>query len=387
LILVRPLSLLSVCITEKCNLACKHCGALQFREKTRLPSFPELSRSEFRSLFREARRRGCRSVILSGGEPLLRPDAWEIFRDVDDLGLSFSLFTNGTLLNNDAIRRLRGYENLDHVRLSLDYIRDSDVERLRGTKRGASTALKTIESLTNSGISVGVGMILLGDNFTHIKGLAQALQKRGARYLRAVPCIPIGNAAGRSIPREFFVKSLCAVLEAKKAFEGGPSGAPHASGNLRNGFENLLVHCGGGENAVSISAHGQVSFCPCVDMQGTGGTIRDMPLSELAAIAGKKKKAWQRTIRKRSPECGSCGSYALCRGGCIAEWHARRNTPMRSQPFCMKALWPAAIKKMRIDAPLRRVVAATLFQLKMHALFTGERIFCHRELPIWSIRL
>jgi radical SAM protein with 4Fe4S-binding SPASM domain len=381
------LSLLSISITERCNLACRHCGGLQFRDKSRLGVSSELSRKELRALFHDARALGCRSVIISGGEPLLRPDVWKIFHDAEDAGLSFSVFTNGTMLTKDALHRLRDYRKLDQVRISLDYINSKDFERLRGIKHGPALVLEKIEALSASGIRVGVGMVLFEDNLKQIGPLARALQKRGAWYLRSVPFLPIGNAAGRLTTDYFLIKCIAAVLSARKTFDKRLLGAVTVSDRLGDEFEKLLVVCGGGKDAASISAHGHVSFCPGIDAKAGAPSLREKPLTELVTIASKDKDAWQRAIRRQSPACRSCVSYSFCRGGCITEWDSRRDKNARRRTLCFKTLWPAVVNNIIVDSAMRRVIANTLFQIKMNEIFLGKRFFCYRELPIWVTRL
>ncbi|MDR0479969.1 MAG: radical SAM protein, partial [Burkholderiaceae bacterium] len=84
-------------LTRRCNLTCKHCYALSAEH-----AYPgELSTAEVFQVMDDLRAFGVPALILSGGEPLLRPDLFEIAARAQALGFHVSLSSNGTLIDAD----------------------------------------------------------------------------------------------------------------------------------------------------------------------------------------------------------------------------------------------------------------------------------------------
>lgn len=104
-------------LTYRCVLECAYCSnPLNYRDGTHRD---ELSGEEWSRVLREARELGCVQLGLSGGEPLLHDDVFEVVNTGHGEGFYVSLITGGTRLDAGTVRRLRR-EGLDHVQMSLD---------------------------------------------------------------------------------------------------------------------------------------------------------------------------------------------------------------------------------------------------------------------------
>ena len=117
-------------LIRRCNLACKHCYATS----ADIDFEGELSTEEVYAVMDDLKAFGVSVLILSGGEPLLRPDIFDISQRARDMGFYVGLSSNGTLIdesNIDAIDRV-GY---DYLGVSLDGMRDTH-DRFR-RKQGA----------------------------------------------------------------------------------------------------------------------------------------------------------------------------------------------------------------------------------------------------------
>src|SRR3989338_3093543 len=95
----------SIDITYRCNVNCRHCWLripLHSKEASK-----ELTFDEIRTIVDEARGMGCRSWMLSGGEPMVRPDFSDIFDYVTKRAASYSINTNGTLITAKIAKLMR----------------------------------------------------------------------------------------------------------------------------------------------------------------------------------------------------------------------------------------------------------------------------------------
>ena len=91
----------SLKITNECNLKCLHCSS-----DSGLPLRNELTLEEIQNLIGELAQIGVKRVTLSGGEPTIRKDSWDILGYLDDADIQVSLFTNGFFLDRRFVARL-----------------------------------------------------------------------------------------------------------------------------------------------------------------------------------------------------------------------------------------------------------------------------------------
>ncbi len=130
--------------TSCCNLRCKHCYNASGEQREVLPY------SLIRSALADARTMGCSYVSLSGGEPLLYPYIWQLTDDLVQQEIPFLLITNGTLLDEKAVARLKNIRCT--VQISLDGPDAYSHDAVRGP--GVfDRALRNIIALRQSGFA------------------------------------------------------------------------------------------------------------------------------------------------------------------------------------------------------------------------------------------
>ena len=112
-------------VANRCNEACPMCSV--WREPG-----PELPVPELERIFADLKRFGLMVVELSGGEPLLRPDIFEIFGLLDRLGFLYTMTTNGTVVTADVLEGVRRGKGLLQLAVSLDSLDPAVYARLRG---------------------------------------------------------------------------------------------------------------------------------------------------------------------------------------------------------------------------------------------------------------
>jgi heme d1 biosynthesis radical SAM protein NirJ len=157
-------------LIRRCNLACKHCYATSADI-----DFPgELDTGQVFEVMRDLKSFGVSVLILSGGEPLLRPDIFEISSRAKDMGFYVGLSSNGTLITADNIDDIDaiGY---DYVGVSLDGMRATHDSFRR--KQGAfDESLRGIRLCRDIGIKVGLRFTLTQDNALELPQLLQLMQ-------------------------------------------------------------------------------------------------------------------------------------------------------------------------------------------------------------------
>jgi heme d1 biosynthesis radical SAM protein NirJ len=145
-------------LVRRCNLACKHCYSISADV-----DFPgELSTAEVYSVMDDLRAFGVPALILSGGEPLLRADIFDIARRAKSMGFYVGLSTNGTLIDETNVQALADC-GLDYLGVSLDGLEETH-DRFRRKAGAFRASLRGIRLARDAGIKVGVRFTLTQDN-------------------------------------------------------------------------------------------------------------------------------------------------------------------------------------------------------------------------------
>jgi len=160
-------------LIRRCNLACKHCYSISADHDFA----GELSTDEVFTVMDDLYAFGVRVLILSGGEPLLRPDIGDIARRAKAMGFYVGLSTNGTLIdasNVDAIAAL----GFDYLGISIDGI--GETHDLFRRKRGAFDAsMQAVELCQARGIKVGLRFTMTQDNASELPDLLALMDETG----------------------------------------------------------------------------------------------------------------------------------------------------------------------------------------------------------------
>lgn len=174
-------------ITSRCNLQCRYCYAGTSRE------LDELDTQQWQKVFVTLSQSGARKFIITGGEPFARDDMLRLLQTADDLGISVTLLTNGTLVDADLARELALLDRLTEVKISLDSLADGDTHN---HFRGVGTwerAIRGLHLLQAAGTTVVVNMTIHPLNYGEIFSTAEACARNGW-LLEASPVVFEGLA-------------------------------------------------------------------------------------------------------------------------------------------------------------------------------------------------
>ena len=156
-------------LVRRCNLACQHCYSVSADR-----DFPgELSTDEVFAVLADLRAFGVPALILSGGEPLLRPDIYEIADRAKALGFYTALSTNGTLVDEANIDRIVD-ARFDYVGISLDGRRERH-DRFRRQAGAFDRSLAALRLCRDRAIKVGVRFTLTQDNAGDLPWLLETI--------------------------------------------------------------------------------------------------------------------------------------------------------------------------------------------------------------------
>jgi Fe-coproporphyrin III synthase len=160
-------------LIRRCNLTCKHCYAISADK-----DFPgELSKQQVFDVMEDLKGFKVPALILSGGEPLLRPDFYEISRRAKSLGFYAGLSTNGTLIDESQIDEIDDI-NYDYVGVSIDGMKDTH-DKFRRLDGAFDKSMHGIRLCRDRGLKVGLRFTMTQDNAAELDDMLDLLDREG----------------------------------------------------------------------------------------------------------------------------------------------------------------------------------------------------------------
>ena len=344
--------------TYKCNLRCKHC----YSESGNI-SKSELSTEEAINVVDQLADFGVTSLAFSGGEPLMRKDFFKVARHAVDSGLYVSLATNGTLLNNETVQKLKDI-GLHYVEVSLDGADAKTHDFFRGKLGAFDQTLQGLKNCLNEDICTCIAVTATKNNLKQIPDILEMSEKMGIDRFTLFNFIPTGRGkeiiAADPSPKEreeilsYLNKQLSedhkiAILSttpqlARVALQcHSPNQedimmplahmeAAKISKRARS-LADFIGGCGAGRFYCAISPEGKVQ--PCVFMPLVVGDLKTEKLEDI----WKSSTVFHnlRDRKKLKGRCGQCDYKFVC-GGCRARAFAYHNDYLMSDPGCIRKL-------------------------------------------------
>lgn len=150
-------------LSPVCNFSCRMCYVRKSREEVQSSPRKQMTLDDWRTVAREAGKAGMLEVLLTGGEPLLWPDFWTLYEELVDLGFLVSINTNGSLIDEAAIRRFR-QRPPRKISITLYGAGDETYKRLCGVSGVFSKVDGAIRGLADAGVAVRLNCSLTPEN-------------------------------------------------------------------------------------------------------------------------------------------------------------------------------------------------------------------------------
>ncbi len=316
--------------TNACNLKCSHC----YRSAGEMAS-GELGFEEGRQFLQGAERAGFRVIVFSGGEPLLRPDIFELIAYARSLGLRPVCGTNGTLLTPGTVTRLKE-AGVAVVGISLDSIDHEKHDHFRGVDGSWQAALDGAANCRAAGLPFQLHTTVFPWNYQEIEALNDLAAEIGARGHHVFFFVPTGRGRGReeTIEPRQSEDLLARLLErqTRLPIEIKPTCAPQfvRVARQRRLPSRFQRGCLAGISYCIIGPQGDVYPCPYMDLKI--GNVRQQPFDEI----WKHNEVFLK-LRTEQYEgyCGICAYRGLC-GGCRARSYAETGGNfMGEDPLCL----------------------------------------------------
>jgi len=321
---VPPLVWLYLYLTEGCNLRCAHCwlSPRYTPEDTREKG---LTTGDVDRLIHDGAPLGVNSVKLTGGEPLMNAEFFQIVEVLAARKVRVTLETNGILID-DATASFLGAHRVDHVSVSIDSHRASFHDRFRGMPGALERSIQGIRRLTAQKLPVQIIMSLTRDNEKDIEGVVRLASELKVASVKINPVMPVGRGddmirENKNLPVERLIK-LDRWLEneiSERHRMNVIMTLPSALKSLQSFFSGSRSECAV-LNILGILANGDVSICGigAVAPDMVMGNIRDHDLKDIW-----KTSPILATLRGIVPDgmegvCERCLLKKSCLGSCRA---------------------------------------------------------------------
>jgi radical SAM protein with 4Fe4S-binding SPASM domain len=316
-------------VTSACNLKCEYCRA----SATRSPDEDELT-SEEALRFIDSVSPLNPMIILSGGEPLLRPDIFELARHASAQGIRVALATNGTLLSPEMADKIRE-SGIKRVSISLDGASPEIHDASRG-EGCFQKVLRGIESLRRK-LPFQINMTITRSNVAEVENMMDLAQDLGAVALHLFFLVPTGRGREDELvsPQEQDELLRQVARECtRRPMEIKVTCAPQFTRIMREELtkeerEKMMGSaCLAGTGFVFVSRRGEV--CPCGYLPVVAGNIRQESFVDIWENSPVFMALRERKLEGR---CGEC-PYRLVCGGCRARAYAITGDYLESDPLC-----------------------------------------------------
>ncbi len=339
-----PLRMIAWELTRGCNLSCKHCRASS--EPGPYPG--ELSKEECFRVMDEISIISKPVIILTGGEPLLRADIFELARYGTDKGFRMVMATNGTLLTREIVLKLKE-SGIQRISVSLDGPNPETHDSFRKVEGAFKKSIKGIEIAKSEGLSFQINTTITQNNLHLISDILDLAIKLGASAHHIFLLVQTGR--GKELRDQeisaldyektlnwFYeqidkvplqLKATCAphfyrIFRQRRAKEGRPI---HQN---KDGLDAMTRGCLGGISFCFISNTGQIQ--PCGYLELDCGNVKERPFNEI----WEKSEIFQtlRDFDGYKGKCGICEFRKVC-GGCRARAYEISGDYMEEEPYCI----------------------------------------------------
>lgn len=375
-------------VTKGCNLRCVHCRATA----TELASPNDLSTPRALDIISQIADFCSPILVLSGGEPLYRPDIFQLARFATEKGIRVALGTNGTLVTKEVARKIVD-SGVRRVSISLDGADGETHDSFRGIPGAFEAAIYGLRNLKELGMSVQINMTIARHNAKQLPAVLDLSRELGADALHTFLLVPVGCgidiAEDQMVPAQEYeemlnwfydrsleggieLKATCAphyyrvarqrraaarkeVAVAYRSAEGNPTAIGPTDMMMPGGTGVIIrpsVHPAHGARPHTGGHPGEMAAMTKGCLAGTGvcfisheGEI--FPCGYLPAIAGDLRKAsfaeiWNHSVvfnnlrddDKLEGKCGCCEFKHVCMG-CRARAFAATGNYMAEEPVCV----------------------------------------------------
>jgi len=321
-------------VTRRCRYYCKHC-----RANAGPQGDEELTTQQCKKIIASIAKFAKPILILTGGEPMERPDLYEIIEYAKEKGLRVVMATCGYFLDDDSIAKLKK-AGVSALSFSIDGATAETHDHFRDTTGAFDTVIKAVEMAHKVKMPFQINTTIHKQNAGEIVGIAELAKRLGAICFNTFMLVPTGRATEMDdavldpIQYEYILNELLRIKFKKEIdirVTCGPAFARICEQAKARGLIGEGTGCMGGKGFGFISFKGDVQTCGFLDVPA--GNLVDNNYNFAKIWRESKFLNEIRDTAKFEGKCGDCEYVEVC-GGCKARAMAMMGNYLAGDPIC-----------------------------------------------------
>ncbi len=317
--------------TLRCNAKCKHCGS---RAGEVCGFKDELTAEEIENVLQSIANKYDASKILlniTGGEPLIRKDLFEVMDFAKKLGYHWGMTTNGILINDDVIQKMKDTK-MATISISIDGMEKSHDE-FRGVDGSYKKIIENIQKLKKAEFldCLQVTTVVNKSNIKELDEMYNKMKELDIDSWRIVNIDPIGRASDNEnllLDNKDYQYLINFIAKKRKESKVNVTyGCSHYLGlKYEKETRKNMFFCSAGFTTASILYNGDIFVCPNVERRKEliQGNIRQDDFIDI----WENKFQWFRDLDKlKCKECQECDDWKYCRGDSLHTWDFKNQKP------------------------------------------------------------
>ena len=301
-------------ITFKCNLRCRHC--LYYVDEKRFSD--DLTLCQIKTIVDSMKKSNVKYIWLSGGEPLIRLDIFDIIEYITQKDIVASLSTNGTLIDSEDYANRLKKAGISYVHISLDGVSPGVHDKLRGVVGSYEKTVRAISYLVNARIKVGISFMVTETSINEVCEMIFFAKSIGVSILSFYLVAPIGR--GKKIDYNDHIQL---ALRLKDIVDKADDKTGLKIETIRIPQKGSLLDYCSAEKFITITNSGQLSSCPWLEKKEVieKASLLEMDFCEAEKLIIERTKDyisnWHNSICKKcikERDCGK-GCPAVCLKG------------------------------------------------------------------------
>ena len=319
--------------TLRCNAFCEFCGS-----RCGEVSCNEISGEKIEKVFEDiadAYNPGSIMINVTGGEPILRKDLFEVMTKASAMGFPWGMVSNGSLIDKCTIQKMK-QSGMKTISISLDGMEETH-NRLRKIENGFQKTVQAIKDLKQAAFlnQIEVTTVVNHYNIEQLEEMYSMIKSFGIDSWRVAVADSIGRAKENQElllgKREF--QQYCTFLD-RHRFDTELriiTSCSHYLGKNDNKYRANPFSCETGKSVASILANGDIFVCPNVERRKEliqGNVQKD----NFVEVWENKFEFFRSETRCQSKKCKTCKDWESCRGDSLHTWNFEKKEPS----FCIK---------------------------------------------------
>jgi radical SAM protein with 4Fe4S-binding SPASM domain len=324
-------------ITRRCNETCIHCY------NNSSPSGFNPSIDHINKIIDELASYALRNITLTGGEPMMRRDFWQIVDRLRPLTYELTMGTNGTLINDGNVQQVA--EKFDILNISLDDPSQPDFDKFRGYDGAFSRTMKALTLLSATDVQINIQTVLTRKSISRLDDLGALLKNLRVNNWVVRFAFESGRAKGGTeylSGREIFEQSEN-LKRIKEKFET-PECMVTIGSNYPWSYKEKypyvppnddLQTCAAATTHAAIDAFGRMAPCSLfTETDYKTGSVFGRSFLETWRESNEFQS--MRNLKRRDVKgCGTCANASgICGGGCRAKAYMMYDTILKNDYSC-----------------------------------------------------